>query len=208
MGLFSFLNRKNESGNAAISMLPVINPVEQAEEEVSSVMTTTEPESSENKPLTVSYATGWPIDIIYGYLHKNYEEQGFKDAMTNSDLAFRDLNIDIIRNRILMVFREINLNYDVTKNDIEIRMETCRTAGLLSTVSDLEKTMSIVSAHKEELKKLEDDFRNDTNEASIPLKSYECGFLRGVATIALSGTPKNTTMPKMTSTSPEERVTA
>ena len=69
MGLFSFLNRKNESGNAAISMLPVINPVEQAEEEVSSVMTTTEPESSENKPLTVSYATGWPIDIIYGYFH-------------------------------------------------------------------------------------------------------------------------------------------
>jgi hypothetical protein len=55
MGLFSFLNRKNESGNAAISMLPVINPVEQADEEVSSVMTTTEPESSENKPLTVSY---------------------------------------------------------------------------------------------------------------------------------------------------------
>ena len=107
MGLFSFLNRKNESGNAAISMLPVINPVEQADEEVSSVMTTTEPESSENKPLTVSYATGWPIDIIYGYLHKNYEEKGFGDSMIKSDLTFRDMNMNIIKNKILMVFREL-----------------------------------------------------------------------------------------------------
>lgn len=58
MGLFSFLNRKNESENAAISMLPVLNPADQSEEEVNSVMTATESESPENKPLTVSYATG------------------------------------------------------------------------------------------------------------------------------------------------------
>jgi len=60
MRLFSFLNRKNESENAAISMLPVLNPADQSEEEVNSMMTTPEPESPENKPLTVSYATGWP----------------------------------------------------------------------------------------------------------------------------------------------------
>jgi hypothetical protein len=205
MGIFSIFTRKKENGPAMIATLPVVDNLDA---ETTDVLQQTNDGAEEKKPLTVSYATGWPIDVIYGYLHKNYEEQGFKDAMTNSDLAFRDLNIDIIRNKILMVFREINLNYDVTKNDIEIRMETCRTAGLLSTVTDLEKTMSIVDAHKEELRQLEEDFRNDTNEASIPLKSYECGFLRGVATIALSGTPKNTTMPKMTSTSPEERVTA
>lgn len=90
MRLFSFLNRKNESENAAISMLPVLNPADQSEEEVNSVMTTPKPESHENKPLTVSYATGWPIDIIYGYLHKNYEEKGFNDSMVKSDLAFRE----------------------------------------------------------------------------------------------------------------------
>lgn len=176
--------------------------------ETSDVLQETNGEPEGKKPLTVSYATGWPIDVIYGYLHKNYEEQGLRDAMTKSDLAFRDLNMDIIRNKILMVFREINLNYDVTKNDIEIRMETCRAAGLLTTVSDLEKTMAIINSHKEELRQLEEDFRNNANEAAVPLKSYECGFLRGVATIALSGTPQNTVMPNMNSVSPEVRITA
>jgi hypothetical protein len=75
-------------------------------------------------------------------------------------------------------------------------------------VSELEKKMTIIKTHKEELKQLEADFRNDSNEASIPLKSYECGFLRGIATIALSGTIKSTTMPEMATNYSESRASA
>ena len=206
MGIFNYFTKKRENNSAMTVSLPVADNLEAETSEVLQEATNEEPEAK--KPLTVSYATGWPIDVIYGYLHKNYEEQGLRDAMTKSDLAFRDLNMDIIRNRILMVFREINLNYDVTKNDIEIRMETCRAAGLLTTVSDLEKTMSIINSHKEELSKLEEDFRNNANEASIPLKSYECGFLRGVATIALSGTPQSAPMPNMNPACSDTRISA
>lgn len=154
---------------------------------VESVAPVKEEASRENKPLTVSYATGWPIDVIYGYLHKNYEDKGFADAMLKSDLAFRDLNMSLIRNKILMVFREINLNYDVMKQDLQVRIDNCNAAGLLTTVAEIEKTMSLINAHKEELSQLELDFRNNANEASIPLQSYDCGFLRGIATIAMSG---------------------
>lgn len=145
------------------------------------------------KPLTVSYATGWPIDVVYGYLHKNYEDKGFADAMVKSDIAFRDLNTSLIRNKILMVFREINLNYDVMKQDLQVRIDNCQAAGLLTTVAEIEKSMALISAHKEELRQLEEDFRNNANEASIPLQSYNCGFLRGIATIAMSGAQGSTT---------------
>ena len=94
-----------------------------------------------------------------------------------------------------MVFREINLNYDVMKSDLESRIDICRAAGLLTTVSDIEKSMTIIKTHKEELRQLEQDFKNDANEASIPLKSYECGFLRGIATIALSNNGNSVAMP-------------
>ena len=56
--------------------------------------------------------------------------------------------------------------------------------------------MSLIKSHKEELKQLEIDFRNNANEASIPLQSYDCGFLRGIATIALSGA-KGSVVPKV-----------
>ena len=190
MSIFSFLNKKKESSNAAITMLPVINGSEH-EDSVNSQ--SNEAKDSDSKTLTVSYATGWPIDIIYGYLHKNYEEKGFNDAMVKSDLTFRDMNMSIIRNKILMVFREINLNYDVMRRDFETRISTCNAAGLLTTISEIEKQMAIVDAHKAELEKLENDFRNNANEASVPMQSYDCGFLRGIATIALSSPQQDRT---------------
>lgn len=190
MSIFNFLNKKNEDAKMVVPMMPVIDMPEQVFESNDVENTTSGSDSSTKNTLTVSYATGWPIDVIYGYLHKNYEEKGFNDAMIKSDLAFRDINMNIIRNKILMVFREVNLNYDVMRRDIETRMETCSAAGLLTTLSDLGNQASIISAHKAELEKLEQDFRSNANEASVPLQSYDCGFLRGIATIALT-TPQN-----------------
>jgi hypothetical protein len=194
MSFFNFLKKENRS--AMITTLPVNDPQMSTDEEVEKNQV--KPDNSlERVPLKVSYATGWPIDIIYGYLHKNNEEKGFNDAMVRSDLAFRDMNMSIIKNKILMVFREINLNYDVMKRGLEIRMDTCKAAGLLTTVSELEKKMSTILAHKAELKELENDFRNNQEEASVPLQSYECGFLRGIATIALGNTGQAKTIPHM-----------
>ena len=193
MAIFNLFNKRNENeGATELTMEPVALTAPKSSEEIINSKDDDEKESSEKNTLTVSYATGWPIDVIYGYLHKNYEEEGFNDAMVKSDMAFRDMKMSIIRNKILMVFREINLNYDVMKQDIDTRMETCTSAGLLTTVAELGKQMSIIRAHKEELAQLEQDFRNNTNEASVPLQSYNCGFLRGIATIAMGSTQKAT----------------
>ncbi len=210
MSIFNFLNKKNEDANMVVPMMPAINLPEQEFESNDVENTASGSEPSTKSTLTVSYATGWPIDVIYGYLHKNYEEKGFNDAMVKSDLAFRDINMNIIRNKILMIFREVNLNYDVMRKDIETRMETCSAAGLLTTLSDLENQASIISAHKAELEKLEQDFRSNANEASVPLQSYDCGFLRGIATIALSTPQKRAPMSQsmVTPSISQEKATA
>lgn len=200
MALFNFFKRKPENPNLSL----ILPSVEEAENEVSQ-----ETESSDiqdanpaaSNTLKVSYATGWPIDLIYGNLHKNYEEKGYADAMLNSNLTFRDMNMSIIRNKVLMIFREVNLKYDGMKRELETRIDTCNAAGLLTSVAELEKQMAVINAHKEELSRLEMDFRNNANEASVPLMSYECGFLRGVSAIAMSApTSQSQTMPQMPAT--------
>lgn len=200
MALFNFFKRKPENPNLSL----ILPSVEEAENEVSQ-----ETESSDiqdanpaaSNTLKVSYATGWPIDLIYGNLHKNYEEKGYADAMLNSNLTFRDMNMSIIRNKVLMIFREVNLKYAGMKRELETRIDTCNAAGLLTSVAELEKQMAVINAHKEELSRLEMDFRNNANEASVPLMSYECGFLRGVSAIAMSApTSQSQTMPQMPAT--------
>lgn len=188
MAFFGLFNSKKNDNNSNIIPLQLSPYNEKSSlEEVTNEAPVAEKASPENKPLTVSCATGWPIDIIYGYLHKNYENKGYEDAMLNSNLAFRDMNMNIIRQKILMVFREIKLNYGAMKQDLELRIQSCNAVGLLTTVADLNTQMTVINSHVEELDKLEHDFRNNANEASVPLMSYECGFLRGVSTIAMVG---------------------
>lgn len=196
MALFNlFKTKKDKPQSPSIQTLDltsvVESPVKDTEEERS------EPTTSASAPLTVSYVTGWPIDFIYGYLHKNYEEKGYSDAMLNSNLTFRDMNMSIIRNKILMIFREVNLKYNGMKRDLDTRIETCNAAGLLTTVAELEKQMAVIVSHTNELAKLEEDFRNNANEASVPLMSYECGFLRGVSAIAMSTPSKVPAIPEV-----------
>lgn len=196
MALFNLF--KSRKGTTEVPSLPALETTlatdNQTQYSESESVATTAPISA---PLTVSYATGWPIDLIYGYLHKNYEEKGYSDAMLNSNLTFRDMNMSIIRNKILMIFREVNLKYNGMKRDLDTRIETCNAAGLLTTVAELEKQLSVIVSHKNELAKLEEDFRNNANEASVPLMSYECGFLRGVSAIAMSTPSKAPAVPEV-----------
>lgn len=205
MALFNFLSKKKENRNSIPLQLAIDSP-EPLMKESCNVAPVVEDITTDNKPLIVSYATGWPIDIIYGYLHKSYEQKGYDDAILNSNLTFRDMNMNIIRNKILIVFREINLNYDAMKNDLDTRIDICNAAGLLTTVVELNKQMSVIYAHKQELTQLEQDFRNNENEASIPLTSYECGFLRGVSTIAMASSTTHNTQVHTTHTLNQESV--
>lgn len=200
MALFNFFKRKSENPNLSLILPSEEEPETEVSQETES-SNIQEANTATSNSLKVSYATGWPIDLIYGYLHKNYEEKGYADAMLNSNLTFRDMNMSIIRNKVLMIFREVNLKYDGMKRELETRIGTCNAAGLLTSVAELEKQMAIINAHKEELSRLEMDFRNNANEASVPLMSYECGFLRGVSAIAMSApTTQNEAMPQMPAT--------
>lgn len=185
MTLFNFFKKKSETLNRS-NILPTEEETENGVSQEALSSNIKEAKTPVANHFTVSCATGWPIDLIYGSLHKNYEEQGYSDAMLNNNFTFRDINMSIIRNKVLMIFREVNLKYDSMIKELDTRINTCRAAGLLTSVAELEKQMAIINAHKEELNNLEMDFRNNANEASVPLMSYECGFLRGVSAIAMS----------------------
>lgn len=186
MRLFGFgSKRKNEANTVEMPMAMPSEPQEEVlKSETAESKSDNPQEAGFKKPLTVSYATGWPIDVVYGYLHKNYEDKGFQDAMLNENIAFRDMNKSLIRNKILMVFREINLKYDAMVQDLQSRIDNCNSVGLLTTVAQLENSKGIIDVHKEELRQLEEQFRSN-DSASIPLQSYECGFLRGIAATTL-----------------------
>lgn len=142
-------------------------------------------ETTPAKPLTITYGTGFPIDVVYGYMRKDYSEQGYNDAMTSSDITFKDINKNIIQNKVLVVFKQVKLKYEVMITDIEQRVNACSEAGLVGTVQQLQRDKSVLQHHLNEVKLLEEKFRSGDVETISCLQTYEIGFLKGLAASAV-----------------------
>ena len=62
-----------------------------------------EKKDEEKKIITIIWGTGMPIDVIFNFIHKNFEEEGFQDALVNQDVAYRDIKEKIICNDLDML---------------------------------------------------------------------------------------------------------
>ena len=78
---------------------------------------------SSNNVITITWGTGMPIDVIFAFIHRDFEEQGYQDALVNSDLRYREMKEGIIRNDLRMLFRRISLRYqsDIRMLDVQIK---------------------------------------------------------------------------------------
>ena len=63
----------------------------------------TKDDESKTNLITIKWGTGLPIDVIFHYIHKNFEEEGFQDALVNSDITYRDTKEKIIRTDLEML---------------------------------------------------------------------------------------------------------
>ena len=61
--------------------------------------------------ITITWGTGMPIDVIVNFIHNNFEDEGFQDALVNSDVSYCDAKEKIIRNDLEMLFKRIILRY-------------------------------------------------------------------------------------------------
>lgn len=159
------------------------------EESADSVVNKNDDNESKNetpvKPLTITYGTGFPIDVVYGHMRKDYSDQGYNDAITSPDITFKDINKNIIQNKVLIVFKQVKLKYEVMITDIEQRVNACSEAGLVGTVQQLQRDKSVLLHHLDEVKLLEEKFRSGDVETISCLQTYEVGFLKGLAASAV-----------------------
>ena len=90
--LFGLKSKKEE-----VSTEPTGAPVE---ENIESCDSSAEGKTMESKQevITIKWGMGMPIDIIFNFIHKNFEEEGFQDALVNCDITYRDTKEKIIRN--------------------------------------------------------------------------------------------------------------
>lgn len=177
MTLFSFWGAKPKEED---NMIPV-EPVDTQEPDTESEAPNTEEKGEEKKKvITITWGTGMPIDVIFNFIHKNFEEDGFQDALVNQDITYRETKEKIIRNDLEMLFKRIILRY---KNDIriiDVKIDNARNALALSAASNLEALRETYNEHLAEIRDMQELLKNNDPKMTTMIESYRRGFLKGI----------------------------
>lgn len=182
MALFGMFGAKPKEENVMIPM-EIEAP---SEENTAENAPDNEEEKKEDQKqlITILWGTGMPIDVIYNFIHKNYEEEGFQDALVNSDITYRDAKERIIRNDLEMLFQRIILRYNCDIREIEVLIESARQAFAIAAASRLEARRKTYEEHLLEIKEMKDLLEANDPKMTTMIESYRRGFLKGMAALS------------------------
>ena len=122
-----------------------------------------------------------PIDVIFNFIHKNFEEEGFQDALVNSEVKYCETREEIIRNDLKMLFERISLKYKRDIREVKVRIENARMAFAMNCVSQLESLNQTYEEHLAKIEEMEQMLNNDDPKVTNMIESYRRGFQKGVA---------------------------
>ena len=137
-------------------------------------------EEKKSNIVTIKWGTGMPIDVIYNYIHKNYEDDGYQDALVNQDIVYRDTRISIIRNDLEMLFNRITLCYKKNIREAQVRMDNSKKVFALSAAANLEAQLATYEEHLVEIENMKQLFDNNDAKMLTMIESYKRGFLKGI----------------------------
>lgn len=129
----------------------------------------------------IYYGTSMPIDAVYAFISRDYEEDGYNDAMCNADCAYKDSKKVIIRNELKRLFEQVTLRYKGDLRDIEVQIGILEQQGLINTSLTLKARKQTYLEHMEVLAQMRTSLDRDEEQLLSMVKSYERGFLKGLA---------------------------
>lgn len=182
MGIFNLFGSK-----------PAVAEAEPKEEKDVLVVEAANPSTEEAKPeeepkgnlITITWGTGMPIDVIYGFIHKNFEEQGYEDALVNSDVKYRETKEGIIRNDLKMLFRRISLRYQNDIRVIDVQIKNAQASFAFNCASMLEARKMTFEEHLAEIEEMGHLLDEDDPKMTTMIESYRRGFLKGISAQAV-----------------------
>lgn len=132
----------------------------------------------------VEYTMGMPIDGVYIYMERDWEEQGKEDAASNPDMSYMESKVEIIKQGLQRRFELTRLKYNKMIREYSAKVDSLNQFGLAGTLNELEAHIETCKEHLQKLDELEEKFHKDDPALRSMTNSYRRGFAFGVARAA------------------------
>lgn len=178
MGLFTRIFEKKEGqpvvvANNESNSLPEVKRSDAADEP--------ETISKDDNVVKMQYGTQMPIDIIYAFIERDYENDGYLDAMCNPDDSYKESKKAMIKHGLKRLFEQVGLRYKSDLRTIEVQITIMEQQGMANTASTLQARKETLLEHLAKMNEMEVALDNEEQKMMSMIKSYERGFLKGLA---------------------------
>lgn len=176
MGIFNFFKNKSFENKAVRPEIP---------EDI--FVDNTEPTFLNNNDerngnvYEVIFGTGFPIDTIYGFINKDFEQKGFDDAMINTESSYKESGKKLIINELKQLFEQVKLKYKGDLRELSIHIKNLETQGLPLQAAQLKVRQDTFLEHLEKIQEMENSLNNYEEQVTRMVVTYERGFLKGLA---------------------------
>lgn len=146
-----------------------------------STTTNTPKEEPSGEVVSVTYGTGMPIDVIYAFVNHDYEQDGYQDALVNSDAEYCTAKESIILNKLQQLFRRVLLRYHDEIRATSAQIANAKSLFAITSASMLEARKESCEEHISEINRMIEKLNAKSPEMMTMIESYRRGFIRGCA---------------------------
>jgi hypothetical protein len=123
---------------------------------------------------------------IFNRIRKDYEIEGYNDALSTADVKYRDDNKEILKLNLRVDIEEAEIEIREYLKELEFHIKSRTKADLIDLVEELESKKIVFEERLEKLTELKNDLNNDTG---MPLRiqlAYNRGFNKGMAALTVA----------------------
>lgn len=124
------------------------------------------------------------IHSLYAFLGKDFQQQGYEDALINPDTSYMNQNVEAILSDLEMVIRKVKTFYEDALLEIEFLIQSRTRSGMVDIVDEMKMKKDKALSHMEKVKELEAEADKGLGVSQRLVISYKRGFSNGMSAIA------------------------
>lgn len=128
----------------------------------------------------------YDLQYLYTFLEKDYQQEGYNDALSNPDMSSMEEKIKLIRRQLDITIAKVNTAYSSALRNINFHIDSRSRNGMVDIVDELISKKTTIEEEISKVSEIEQGAKSESGISETLIMSYKLGFKNGYAAISHS----------------------
>lgn len=124
------------------------------------------------------------IHLLYAFLSKDYQQQGYNDALAHPDTSYMTDRVKEFRGELNIAIRKVKTFYEDAIRELDFLIMSRERSGMVDVVDELKMRKEKAADHHKKTLEIEQEVIQEGEHHRLVI-SYNRGFQNGMAAIAM-----------------------